>query len=100
MTCTRAVGAAVNEAGEVVAHADQLGELFHAHVKQVGNGVSELRLDVGPGYRVSYIHDGDVLILLLCGGDKSTQQKDIDEAQRLANEWRADMKESSDERQE
>ena len=37
-----------------------------------------------------------MLILLLCGGDKSTQQKDIDEAHRLADEWRADMKEASD----
>ena len=45
-----------------------------------------------PGYRVYYLQDGDVLILLLCGGDKSTQQKDIDKAHRLADEWRADMK--------
>jgi putative addiction module killer protein len=69
-------------------------------VKPVGNGVSELRLDVGPGYRVYYLEDGDVLILLLCGGDKSTQQKDIDKAHRLADEWRTDMKEASDEQQE
>jgi putative addiction module killer protein len=62
--------------------------------------VSELRLDVGPGYRVYYIQDGDVLILLLCGGDKSSQQKDIDKAQCLADEWRADMKkERGDEQQ-
>jgi putative addiction module killer protein len=42
--------------------------------------VSELRLDVGPGYRVYYIQDGDVLVVPLCGGDKSTQQRDIDAA--------------------
>ena len=53
-----------------------------------------------PANRVYYIQDGDVLILLLCGGDKSTQQKDIDKAQRMADEWTADMKEASDERQE
>lgn len=51
-------------------------------------------------HRVYYIQDGDVLILLLCGGGKSTQQKDIDKAHRLANEWRSDMKEASDEQQE
>ena len=69
-------------------------------VRPVGNGVSELRLDVGPGCRVHCIQDGDVLILLLCGGDKSTQQKDIDKAHRLADEWRTDMKEAGDEQQE
>jgi putative addiction module killer protein len=42
-------------------------------MKAVGNGVLELRLDVGPGYRVYYLQDGDTLILRLCGGDKSSQ---------------------------
>jgi putative addiction module killer protein len=60
-------------------------------VKLVGSGVSELRLDVGPGYRVYYLRDGDVLILLLCGGEKSTQQNDIDKAHRLAEQWRNDI---------
>lgn len=60
-------------------------------VKSIGSGVSELRLDVGPGYRVYYLRDGDVLILLLCGGDKSTQQNDIDKAHRLAEQWRNDI---------
>jgi len=41
----------------------------------------------GPGYRVYYLQDGDTLILLLCGGDKSTQQADIDRAHQLADEW-------------
>ncbi len=79
---------------------DRLANGNPGDVKPVGNGVSELRLDVGPGYRVYYIQDGEVLILLLCGGDKSTQQKDIDKAHRLANGWRADMREASNERQE
>jgi putative addiction module killer protein len=80
---------------------DRLANGNPGDIKPVGNGVSELRLDVGPGYRLYYIQDGDVLILLLCGGDKSTQQKDIDKAQRLADEWRADMKkERGDEQQE
>ena len=72
---------------------DRLANGNPGDVKPVGDGVSELRLDVGPGYRVYYIQDGDVLVLLLCGGDKSTQQRDIDKAHRLADEWRADMKE-------
>ncbi len=48
--------------------------------KPVGDGVWELRLDWGPGYRVYYARAGDVLILLLCGGDKRTQPKDIEQA--------------------
>ena len=59
-------------------------------VKPVGQGVSELRLTYGPGYRIYYLQDGDRLILLLCGGDKSTQRKDIKKAHELAEEWRAD----------
>ena len=55
-------------------------------VKPVGNNVSEMRVDVGPGYRLYFtLHDG-MLILLLCGGDKSTQARDIELAQRLAKE--------------
>lgn len=75
---------------------DRLANGNPGDVKPVGNGVYELRLDVGPGYRVYYAQDGDVLILLLCGGDKSTQQNDIGKAHRLADEWRRDMREASD----
>jgi putative addiction module killer protein len=78
---------------------DRLANGNPGDVKSVGNGVLELRLDVGPGYRVYYAHDGDALVLLLSGGDKSTQQNDIDKAHRLADQWRADMKEARDERQ-
>ena len=55
--------------------------------KPVGHGVWELRLTYGPGYRVYYLQDGDNLLLLLCGGDKSTQQADIDQTHQLAAEW-------------
>jgi len=79
---------------------DRLANGHPGDVKPVGNGVSELRLDVGPGYRVYYLQDGHALILLLCGGDKSTQQNDIDKAHRLADEWRSDMKVVGDERDE
>jgi putative addiction module killer protein len=47
-----------------------------------------LRIDYGPGYRVYYLQDGKQLVVLLCGGSKSGQDRDIEEAQRLAQEWR------------
>ena len=47
----------------------------------VGKGVFELRIDVGPGYRVYFGREGTVVIVLLCGGDKRTQQRDIERAQ-------------------
>ena len=52
--------------------------------RNLTNGVSELKIDVGPGYRVYYAQRGDWLLLLLAGGDKSSQQKDIGQAIALA----------------
>lgn len=53
-------------------------------VKPVGEGVSELRIDYGPGYRVYFVQHGQALIVLLAGGDKRTQDKDIETALDLA----------------
>lgn len=69
---------------------DRLAQGNPGDVRPIGKGLSELRLDVGPGYRVYYLQDGERLILLLCGGDKSSQQKDIDKAHELAQQWRTD----------
>ncbi|MDN5790541.1 MAG: type II toxin-antitoxin system RelE/ParE family toxin [Micrococcales bacterium] len=56
--------------------------------KPVGHGIWELRLMFGPGYRVYYLHDGQRAILLLCGGDKATQPRDIERAYQLADDHR------------
>ncbi len=56
-------------------------------VKPVGEGVSELRIHTGPGYRVYFLQRGAALIVLLAGGDKSTQAKDIRLALALANDF-------------
>lgn len=55
-------------------------------VKPVGEGVSELRIDYGPGYRVYFVQRGQALVVLLAGGDKRTQGRDIKLARALAHE--------------
>lgn len=55
-------------------------------VKPVGEGVSELRMDYGPGYRVYFLQKADVYVVLLAGGDKSTQGRDIRQAKALARD--------------
>lgn len=59
-------------------------------VRPVGAGVSELRITHGPGYRVYFIQRGQTVIVLLCGGDKSTQMADIKRAKQLASQLEAE----------
>lgn len=68
----------------VLARIERLGAGNPGDVAPVGEGVSELRIDYGPGYRVYYKKRGRRLIVLLAGGDKSTQSKDIRAALELA----------------
>jgi len=70
--------------------ASRLDRLAFGHagdVEPVGQGISELRIHYGPGYRIYFQKRGDTIIVLLCGGDKSTQSKDIKAAKRLADAW-------------
>ena len=59
-----------------------------SNVKPVGEGVLEYRIDWGPGYRVYFGRDGDVLVILLTGGTKKRQQRDIDTAQNLWSDYK------------
>jgi putative addiction module killer protein len=71
----------------IAARLDRLAFGHVGDVKPVGEGVSELRITHGPGYRIYFQRRGKILIVLLCGGDKSSQAKDIETAKRLAKEW-------------
>ena len=75
-------------AARVLIRIDRLIAGNAGDVKPIGHGISELRIDFGLGYRIYYLREGDRLILLLCGGDKATQQQDIKTAHRIVDEWR------------
>ena len=61
--------------GRIVARPERLGLGLKADWKSVGSGACELRIDVGPAYRVYYAHDGVATVVLLCGGDKGTHEE-------------------------
>jgi putative addiction module killer protein len=77
----------IRAAARIQMRLDRLASGNPGDVRPVGGGISELRIDYGPGYRVYYQQTGDVVIVLLYGGDKSSQAKDIKRARELAEEW-------------
>jgi len=73
--------------GLIASRLDRLSFGHAGDVEPVGQGISEMRIHFGPGYRIYFHKRGDTIIVLLCGGDKSTQAKDIKAAKHLAAEW-------------
>jgi len=71
----------------IAARVARLAAGLPGDVAPVGEGVSELRIHHGPGYRVYFQCRGNTLVVLLCGGDKATQPRDVAEAKKLAQEW-------------
>jgi putative addiction module killer protein len=76
----------------ILRRVDRLAAGNPGDVKPVGEGVSELRVDYGPGYRVYFAQRGSLLILLLCGGDKRSQDQDIKRAKSLASDWKEGLR--------
>ena len=74
--------------GRIADRVERLAQGHYGDAKSVGEGVSELRLQFGPGYRVYFVRRGTKIIIRLCGGDKTTQIRDIERAKRLAKNWR------------
>jgi len=67
---------------------DRLANDNPGDVEPIGEGCSELKIHFGPGYRVYFKDTGKEIIILLCGGDKSTQQKDIEKAKEIARNYK------------
>lgn len=70
----------------IAARIGRLAEGFAGDVKAVGAGVMEMRIHYGPGYRIYFIRRGSEIVILLCGGDKASQSRDIEAAKMLAEE--------------
>jgi putative addiction module killer protein len=70
----------------IAARVDRMASGNLGDVRPVGEGVSELRIKHGPGYRVYFVQRGKELVILLCGGDKSSQRRDIKTAKAMARE--------------
>ncbi len=76
----------VRARAKIVARIDRLALGNPGDVAPVGSGVSEMRIHYGPGYRVYFVRRGEEIVVLLCGGDKSSQDSDIATAKKLASE--------------
>ena len=73
-------------AARILTRIDRLAAGNPGDSKSIGDGVSELRIDYGPGYRVYFTRRGETIVILLCGGDKGSQTRDIPAAKKLAEE--------------
>jgi putative addiction module killer protein len=71
----------------IAARIDRLSLGNPGDVKPVGSGISEMRIDYGPGYRIYFTQHGPIIIVILCGGDKRTQSTDIKRAIEIARNW-------------
>lgn len=69
---------------------DRLAAGYFGDAKVIGAGISELRIHCGPGYRIYFMRRGRYVIVLLCGGDKSSQVRDISRAISIAAAWKAE----------
>jgi putative addiction module killer protein len=78
----------IRAAARIQVRLDRMAAGNPGDVKPVGDGVSEMRIDYGPGYRVYFMRSGLMIVVLLCGGDKSTQDKDIAQAKAIAAQWK------------
>lgn len=77
----------IRAAARIQVRLDRMAAGNPGDVKPVGKGLLEMRIDYGPGYRVNFLRRGLAIVVLLCGGDKSTQDKDIAEARVIAERW-------------
>jgi len=76
----------VRARARIAKRVDRIAQGAFGDAKSVGDGVSELRFTFGPGYRVYYTQRGDIVVILLCGGDKDSQVRDIERAKAMAKE--------------
>jgi putative addiction module killer protein len=67
---------------------DRMADGNFGDAKPIGDGLSEARIDYGPGYRVYFMQQGRHVVILLCGGDKSSQSRDIKQARLIAKSWK------------
>ena len=72
----------------IIACINRLLEGLPGDVAPIGRGISELRIHYGPGYRVYFHQEADRIVILLCGGDKGSQKRDIEAAHRILDAWR------------
>lgn len=76
----------------IVQRLDRATQGNFGDVAPVGNGISEMRINFGPGYRVYFARDGEVVYVLLCGGNKRSQPRDIDLAKKIWSELKGAQK--------